>query len=379
MDMSQPPLCKVPDLTGLSGKVSVRLVGRRARLRRFLAICLLAAAVGGPASLTGWAYQETSPFAKVQNAWLTASVSTVDTTPAAPTITFAQPPNVTVGTPVALSASVSPPGLPVLFSSDTTPVCTVTGATVTTLAVGTCTITAYQDGDPPRAASPVMRSFQVDPVKAGPAAQTITFAQPPDVRVSVPVTLSASASSGLPVSFSSDTMSVCTVADATVTTVAVGTCTITASQGGGARYLSAPDVSRSFQVNPAEAGPGAAPATTSPPVTHSGPADSPAPATGSPSAAPIKLASGPMSKQLTAVLAAVATAAIAGALTLALRGRRQRSRLPRQVTPTSDVRAMADTHRPGVVNVRDTGREPTHTVRFEPDHGTTTTTIKEKS
>jgi hypothetical protein len=30
------------------------------------------------------------------------------------------------------------------------------------------------------------------------------------------------------------------------------------------------------------------------------------------------------------------------------------------------------------VNVRETGREPTHTVRFEPDHGTTTTTIKEK-
>jgi hypothetical protein len=86
-----------------------------------------------------------------------------------------------------------------------------------------------------------------------------------------------------------------------------------------------------------------------------------------------------MSKQLIAVLAAVATAAVAGALTLATRGRRLRSRRPRQVTPSSDVRAVAGPHRPGAVNVRDTGREPTHTVRFEPDHGTRTTTIREKS
>jgi hypothetical protein len=43
------------------------------------------------------------------------------------------------------------------------------------------------------------------------------------------------------------------------------------------------------------------------------------------------------------------------------------------------VRAVADSRRPCVVNVRDTGRDPTHTVRFEPDHGTRTTTTKEKS
>jgi len=89
------------------------------------------------------------PSAKVHNAWLTASVSIVDTTPAAPTITFGQPPDVTVGTPVPLSASAYPPGLPVLFSSDPLPVCTVLNSTVTTLAGGTCTITAYQDGEPP--------------------------------------------------------------------------------------------------------------------------------------------------------------------------------------------------------------------------------------
>ena len=140
----------MPDLTGPGGKVTLCLAGRRPWLWRFLGICLLAAAVGSPALLAGGVSHETSaPSAKVHNAWLTATVSIVDTTPAAPTITFAQPPDVTVGTPVPLSASAYPPGLPVLFSSDPLPVCTVLNSTVTTLAGGTCTITAYQDGEPP--------------------------------------------------------------------------------------------------------------------------------------------------------------------------------------------------------------------------------------
>ena len=42
----------------------------------------------------------------------------------------------------------------------------------------------------------------------------------------------------------------CTVAGSVVTTVAAGPCTITASQGGSARYAAAPDVRQSFQVNP---------------------------------------------------------------------------------------------------------------------------------
>src|SRR5271165_2094160 len=249
MVMNQPPPGKVPDLTDLGGKISARPIGYRPWLSRFLGICLLAAVVGGPASLAGGVYQQTSPSAKVQNAWLTASVGE------AQTITFGQPPDVSVGAPVTLSASASS-GLPVSFSPDTTPVCTVAGSAVTTVAAGTCTITASQGGSARYAAAPdVSRSFQVNPVHTGPAVQTITFGQPPDSKVGAPVTLSASASSGLPVSFSSGTPSVCTVKGSAVTTVAAGLCTITASQGGSARYAAAPDVSRSFQVNPVNPGP----------------------------------------------------------------------------------------------------------------------------
>src|SRR6266536_3915012 len=166
--------------------------------------------------------------------------------PAAQTITFSQPPAAQVGAPVTLSASATS-GLPVTFASDTPPVCTVSGSTAMTVTPGTCTITASQGGSAVFApATGVTRSFEV---RAGPAAQTITFSQPPAAQVGAPVTLSASATSGLPVTFTSDTPPVCTVSGSAVTTAAAGTCTITASQGGSARYAPATGVTQSFQVN----------------------------------------------------------------------------------------------------------------------------------
>jgi len=88
--------------------------------------------------------------------------------------------------------------------------------------------------------------------------------------------------------------------------------------------------------------------------------------------------SGSVPTELIAALAAIATVAVAGALTLAKRGRRLNSRSPRHITPASDVRAVPGPRLPDAVNVRETGREPTRTIRFEPDRGTTITTIKEK-
>ena len=66
-----------------------------------------------------------------------------------------------------------------------------------------------------------------------------------------PFSVSATATSALTVSFASQTTSVCTVSGTTVTIVAAGQCTITASQGGNNAWLAATDVSQSFTVNPA--------------------------------------------------------------------------------------------------------------------------------
>lgn len=82
--------------------------------------------------------------------------------------------------------------------------------------------------------------------------QRITFVQPADTaRNKGPVTLVAGASSGLPVSHSSATTSVCTVSGDTVSLLTTGTCTIHADQAGDDIYAAAPQVTRSFEVTPA--------------------------------------------------------------------------------------------------------------------------------
>ncbi|MGD0940716.1 MAG: putative Ig domain-containing protein [Terracidiphilus sp.] len=86
-------------------------------------------------------------------------------------------------------------------------------------------------------------------VSAALIAQTITFANPGSQTVGTPLTLSATASSGLTVSFSSTTTSVCNVTGMTATFIAAGTCAITASQAGNATYAPATAVSQSFTVN----------------------------------------------------------------------------------------------------------------------------------
>ena len=80
--------------------------------------------------------------------------------------------------------------------------------------------------------------------------QTITFgALGNQVLGSSPPALSATASSGLPVTFTSYTSPVCTVSGATVTLVATGNCLITASQPGNATYSWAMPVTQSFTVS----------------------------------------------------------------------------------------------------------------------------------
>ena len=83
------------------------------------------------------------------------------------------------------------------------------------------------------------------------AAQTITFGALSNVIVGVaPFSISATASSGLPVTFTSTTTSVCSVSGSTITIVATGTCSIIGNQAGNATYSAASPVTQSFTVNP---------------------------------------------------------------------------------------------------------------------------------
>src|SRR5208337_1493118 len=154
-------------------------------------------------------------------------------------------------------AAESTSGLTVTLSLDSgsTSVCSlgapvvagvVTSATVTMLSgTGTCTIFALQSGNATYSAAALQQTSAV----AQQTGQTIAFgALSNQVLGTAPFTVSATASSGLAVSFASTTPAVCTVSGATVTLVAVGTCTIQATQAGDANYVAATPVNQSFQV-----------------------------------------------------------------------------------------------------------------------------------
>ena len=199
---------------------------------------------GGVLALTDNALNATAPGYVAQSIQL----SGVGTGSTSQTINFGTIPTQAAGSTLTLMATASS-GLPVGFMSTTPAVCMVSGATASSIAVGTCTIQASQAGSPVYAAAPtVTESFMVNL-----AAQTITFATIPTqvINTAVPVTLIATASSGLPVSFVSTTPTICTVSDSTstATLVTAGTCTIQASQAGdGVGYAAAPTVTQGFTV-----------------------------------------------------------------------------------------------------------------------------------
>ncbi len=255
-------------------------------------------------------------------------------------ITFGTPGDVTYGVaPFGISATASS-GLPVSFASTTSSICTVSGSVVTTVAAGSCSITASQVGNSNfLAATPISQTFNVlkitttttltyapygtdytltatvtpipgtgggvlfydfsqpyNPFEGigltsgtgsvvwpyftpghhqlvayypgygnygtsssalvdltvGGAAQTIAFGSLGDVTYGVaPLTVSATASSGLSPSFTSTPPGVCTVAGTTVTVTGAGNCTVTASQPGNSSYAAATPVAQSFTVNQA--------------------------------------------------------------------------------------------------------------------------------
>lgn len=161
------------------------------------------------------------------------------------TITFGTLANQTYGNPPFTVSATASSGLTVSFASLTSSVCSVSGSIVTLLSAGTCTIQATQPGIVNIApASPVNQSFTVNP-----APQTITFSALSNQTFgAVPFTVSATASSGLAVSFNSQTAGVCSVSGSTVTLVSGGTCTIQATQTGNTGYGAATPVSQSFTV-----------------------------------------------------------------------------------------------------------------------------------
>jgi hypothetical protein len=156
------------------------------------------------------------------------------------TITFGPAPTgIQIGNPFSVTAT-STSGLPVALASSTPLICSLT----TAFTNGLCTIQATQAGNSTySAATPVSLSFSI-----GVDSQTVTFPQPASQAALTSEALTATATSGLPVTYSSSTQPVCTVSGSTVSLLTAGTCTLTATQSGNSTY-SAASATASFTVN----------------------------------------------------------------------------------------------------------------------------------
>jgi hypothetical protein len=161
------------------------------------------------------------------------------------TISFGSIASQTVNTPLTLTATASS-GLAVSYASSTPAICTVSGSTASLIAAGTCTITASQAGNTVyTAAKSVTQSFSV---AAGQQAQTITFNPIAAQRVGNSITVGATASSGLPVSFVVVPNGNCSISGNTVTMLNTGNCGIVATQAGNSNYTPAPAVGQIVAV-----------------------------------------------------------------------------------------------------------------------------------
>ncbi len=124
--------------------------------------------------------------------------------------------------------------------------CTLDGTTVSFVHAGSCVIAADQAADPDHTAGHATQSITV-----GRATQTITF-DPLDATGAVGGTAELKATggaSGLPVVLSSSDTTVCTVSGTTLTFVAKGTCTVTATQDGDDDHTAAAPVDQDVTVD----------------------------------------------------------------------------------------------------------------------------------
>ena len=165
----------------------------------------------------------------------TGPISVSATGNTAQTITFTQAGKV-FGDPNFVVGASSSSGLTAFtYTSQTTAKCTVSVATVHIVAAGACTILASQAGSPTYAPATGSVTFAI--AKAN---QTITFTTPAPINPAVGTTwlASATATSGQAVTPAIDPTATafCSLAGATVTFLARGSCLVNASQAGDGNW-----------------------------------------------------------------------------------------------------------------------------------------------
>ncbi|SNT28336.1 Por secretion system C-terminal sorting domain-containing protein [Ekhidna lutea] len=145
----------------------------------------------------------------------------------------------------SLTASASS-GLEIAYSSSNTEIATISGNTVQIVGVGETIITASQPGDETySAAEDVQQTLTISKGEQSISFDELELATYGDESIS----LSASSTSGLAVSYSSSDESVAIIEDGIINITGVGSAIITASQGGDENYEAAESIEQTLVVN----------------------------------------------------------------------------------------------------------------------------------
>ena len=193
------------------------------------------------------AYTLTATFTPTDTTDYTTATATTSITinGIAPTITFTVPNHTYGDAPFTVAATSNSSGA-ITYSLVSGPA-TISGSTVTLTGAGTVVLQASQ-----AASGNYTLGTQTVTFTVATESQTITFsapASPVNYGVS-PITLSASASSGLAITFSV-LSGPATVSGSTLTITGAGTVVVAANQAGNTNYAAAAQVSQSIVVNAA--------------------------------------------------------------------------------------------------------------------------------
>jgi hypothetical protein len=160
---------------------------------------------------------------------------------------ISKPSSIAVGTTYVVAARGGGSGNPVTFTIDSpsASVCSVSGATVTFNQPGTCVIDANQAGN-----DQYLLAAQAQQKITVKLSQTISFSSKPSTQNIQGDTydVTATATSHLPVTLSTDSSGVCSIVGTTVTFNQSGTCVIDANQAGNDQYLPAPQAQQQATV-----------------------------------------------------------------------------------------------------------------------------------
>lgn len=225
-------------LTGFNGPITLGIKAGTGAAGAVLGGTVTVNAVSGVASFSGLALNKAGNGYRLTatSSGLSSVDSAVfDITKTAQTITFDALGSKQYGDQPFTVSATSSSGLAVAFTTSGN--CTIASRTVTITAAGSCTVTANQAGDTTFNSAPAL----AQPFTILKANQTISFGALPNKRFGdPPFTISASASSGLPVAFTAS--GGCTLSGSTVTLTGTNGCSIKASQAGNANYNAAADV-----------------------------------------------------------------------------------------------------------------------------------------